>query len=263
MARKRVGKGRARRMRRHPISKGLGGVPDVASLTENITVNTSGRPTYNVNQGYGLYNVSLATTSRARIVAEAYQEFRIRRITLVYKGAIDTYTNQIGVTPVNMLSVPYLYYLVDKKMTLSNTFDYLELQASGCIPRRMDDKNIKVKYAPAVLQSALTDPTALSTAVASAQISPWLPCNVKPQDGTGNPSDVDHTGIAWWVRQAGVTTAGGSGNGGVAYDVEILVDFEFRKPRLQVVAPAVGTPFMTPALNPTAPQKLVEAEATG
>lgn len=225
---KRVYKKKAVR-KSYPISRGLSGVPEKASLTEQVGLSTTGQGIYNTNQSYVLYNASLALTSRARLVAQAYQEYRIRRVSLVWKAGPDTFN--ISGAAATSTSVPQLYYLVDRKMAVPSAFDFVTLQQSGALPKRFDDKNVKATFAPAVLQSSISDPGALTTALAASNISPWLPTNSTPQDNTNNVSDVDHTGIVWYVRQS---ATGGFPSGRTTYDVDIMFDIEFRKPRLTI-----------------------------
>lgn len=164
-------------------------------------------------------------TQRASLVAGGYQEFRIPRITLVWKAGLDTFQarDSLGSTAT---SVPQLYYMVDKLCTLPGNFDLSTMLAVGAIPRRFDDKNVKVAYKPKVMQSSMIDRLAPATQVAMGKTSPWLPTNAVPNDTTFAPSNVVHTGIAWWVRQSGVSVFSSN------YDVEIILDFEFRKPRI-------------------------------
>lgn len=215
---------RRRMNRKYPISKGLGGVPDVASLTESLTNRNPNSSFYFTNLSYRLYNLSLQLLPRATIVGQAYQEFRFRRVTVVYKTSQDTFT---GVNS----CVPQLYYMVDKKGAVPSNFTIDTLVQMGATPKRFDDKLRKISWAPAVLQSSLTDPAALSVGVAAAQISPWLPTNNSP--GAISPfvaSDVDHFGLSWQANVPG-------GGLQVGYDVDIIVDVEFRKPRFNAPAP--------------------------
>jgi len=217
---------RRRMNRKYPISKGLGGVPDVASLTESITNRNPGSSFYSTNTSYRLYNISLQLLPRAALVGQAYQEFRIRRITVVYKTTQDTF---IGVNNV----VPQLYYMVDRKGAVPSNFTIDTLTQMGATPKRFDDKIRKISWAPAVLQSSLVDPGALTTGVAAAQISPWLPTNNSPGAVAYLASDVDHFGLSWQANVPGGAFA-------VGYDVDVLVDVEYRKPRFN--APAATEP---------------------
>lgn len=212
--------------KRHPISKGLGGVPDQASLTEVINNRAPLGGFYTTNTGYRFYNCSLQLFPRAQTVGSAFQEFRIRRITLAYRTTADTFIAG------SSQAVPLLYYMIDKKDAVPTNFNVDTLTAMGALPRRFDDKLKKIQYAPAVLQSALTDPLSLTTSAAAANISPWLPTNNSPgAPGVFVPSDVDHMGVSWFVYVPNGSTV-------VSYDIDIFVDFEFRKPLWK--APATG-----------------------
>jgi len=215
-----------RKAKKYPISKGLAGVPDQASLTEAIFNRANSGAFYTTNLGYRLYNLSLASCERAQNVGQAYQEFRIRRITLAFKTTIDTFS--AGNT-----AVPQLYYMVDKKSAVPNNFNIDTLSHMGALPRRFDDKKILIKYAPAVSQAATSDPGSLITALATSVTSPWLPTNNSvASSGVWVPSDIDHFGLSWMVAVP-------TGAQAVTYDVDIFVDFEFRKPLAK--APPAGS----------------------
>lgn len=229
MAGKRGRVARKRMMRkrktRHPISKGLSGVPEVASLTEVVNNRAPSGAFYTTNIGYRFYNCSLNLFGRASTVASCYQEYRIRRITLVFKTTADTFLSSVG-----NASVPQLYYMVDKKGAIPGNFTIDTLQQMGALPRRFDDKLKKIVWSPAVLQSSLTDPLALSTSVAASQTHPWLPTNNSPGAiGVFVPSDVDHLGVSWFVYVPNGSTP-------IGYDIDIFVDFEFRKPLWKTVS---------------------------
>jgi len=220
-----------RTMKKNPISRGLGGVPDVASLTESITNRRASGAFYQSNQSYRLYDTSLSQCPRAMAVASAYQEYRIRRVSLCFKPMSDTFTSG------TLAAIPNLYFMVDKKGAISSNFTLDNLTQMGATPRRFDDKMIVVKYAPAVLLDSYD--TSFGTAAASALISPWLPTTSGVgNSGTFTPSSIDHLGISWLVYVPNFNTL-------VYYDIDIKVDFEFRKP---LWTPAPGPP-PPPALN--------------
>jgi len=212
-----------RKMKKHPISRGLGGVPDVASLTETITNRRPQGAFYQSNISYRLYDTSLSQCPRAALVGQAYQEYRIRRVTLCYKPMSDTFAAG------GSGAVPNLYYMVDKKGVISNNFTLDNLTQMGATPRRFDDKTIVAKYAPAVLLDSLD--AAFGAQAASAMISPWLPttASVGPT-GLSTPSSIDHLGISWLVYVPNFNTP-------VYYDIDIKVDFEFRKPLWATITP--------------------------
>lgn len=192
-------------------------------MTETISLKSGQGAFYSTNVSYRLYNLSLALCSRATLVAEAYQEFRIRRITLIYRTTQDTFLTNLG-------AVPQLYAMVDKRGAIPINFDEQTLQSMGAVPRRFDDKNVMVKYTPSVLQSSLTDPALLTVQVASARDKPWLPTNISPNVSVFAPSDVDHFGLSW---RACVPL----GAQAVLYDIDIKVDFEYRKARFNTFSP--------------------------
>jgi len=226
MARGKGMKRKGGKARKYPIARGLGGVPDTASLTENIGLSGSS-PFYSTNVSYKLYDVSLASCPRATAVGQAYQEYRIRRISLVYKTSLDTFAGA-------GYNCPQLFYMIDKRGAVPAGADAQVLRQMGATPHRFDDKNITVKWAPAVLQASLSDPAALTSTASAAEISPWLPTNNQVNaPGVYIPSDVDHLGITWYSYVPSAASA-------IFYDIDIYVDLEFRKPRWNTPVPPPG-----------------------
>ena len=46
----------------------------------------------NSNQAYQMYNINLSNTTRAKIVAQGFLEYRVKSVTLRFKPSSDTYT---------------------------------------------------------------------------------------------------------------------------------------------------------------------------
>lgn len=212
--------GRRSKMRKGGLTtKGKGNrVNDVAAVSETFMFNDMA-----LNTIYADYGCSLFQHERARTVAQAYQEFRIKLVEYRFKPLSDTYPTNIPGS-----QVPYLYYVVDKLRSNNGLQTIDAFTQAGAKAIRFDDKSIVVKYKPAVLVDTW-DAQALQAVPRQYRISPWLTTNDYNTVGGGfNPSSVDHNGIRWVIQ--------GATGSPFTYACERVVHIEFRKP-LWVEAP--------------------------
>lgn len=191
----------------------------------------------NLNTGtaYYDYQVSLARFARASNVAKGYREFRITKVTYIYKPIVDTF-------PVGGGGVPHLYFMIDKTGSMRDFNTVEELRRAGAKPRRFDDKLITTSFKPAVL-SYVRDENNLTNQWSKPVISPWMSCDkfnadVTPQSWAAN--SIDHLGIAWMVDAYATP---------IAYQVEMVAHFEFRKPSyLRTITDGLGA-TQAPSIN--------------
>lgn len=208
--------------RKQNLKRRINGVPEWASLTEILTVKTTGpvvADTLVTNVMYSSYNLSLALFSRASAVGQSYREFRIKNVKVIYKPLFDTYqASQAGGT------VPYLYYLIDRTGSYQNITTVEQLKRMGARPMRLDDKNLVINYRPSVL-NRVYDNTDGGAQFNQYKLSPWLSTNDNAPSGVAawTASGVDHLGIRWCVNQNGNT---------VPYQCELQIEFQFRKPMI-------------------------------
>ena len=190
-------------------------VTNVASVSEQYSFGAPTGQTWAPNVIYADYTNSLSQHVRAQIVAQGYQEFRIKLVEYRFKPLFDTFTSVAG------NQVPYLYTLVDK-LRANNGVNTLDaFKAAGAIPRRMDDKVIIFKFKPAVLYDTF-DAAVGASLPRSYRVSPWLSTNDNSTiTNMFKPSEIDHTGLRWMLQS----------NSGVTYLVERTTHFEFRKPQ--------------------------------
>lgn len=244
MAGKKVSKKGGRKMAKKSVYRrrrmGKGGVPERASLTE---ITSSGNlPTATM---FATYTTSLASSSRAQIVAQGYQYYRIKRITHVFKPLVDTFVAAVGSPP----NVPYLYHMIDRTGELKYTTSAGQLRTMGAVPIRLDEKEIRRSWTPSVLNASF-NAAASSGGAASlfnqVKKSPWLPCRAVidpasglPSPNTWIPDSTDHGGAIFIVDDGGA--------GGYAFGFERQVEYEFCKPARP--APLAGE-SQTPALDP-------------
>lgn len=180
------------------------------------------RPTV-ANQIYNMRDIALGQFARAVQVAKAYQHYRIKKVTMEFKPAYDTFAPQ-NLPAGQNLQVPYLFYIIDKSGSVPTNVDTPALRQMGAKPIRFDDKTIKVSWRPSVL----TETFGQANAASQYKISPWLSTNANALNpGLFVPSDIDHLGIFWKVDRNGTLPAGFEE---YTYDVQITVEFQFKKP---------------------------------
>lgn len=220
----RRGKGRRRGFRKAPS------VPEYASLTESVALTNITGVSYQMNgpgggQVYGLNGTQLSQfISRATAVAQAYQHYRIKRILLEFKPQVDTFLPDVGAPGTGFL-VPNMFYMINKSGSIPSTVTVDGLRAMGAKPIRFDEKTIKVAWRPSVLQE---NAGVLGDVGSGYKISPWLSTNANANaPGLWQPSTVNHLGIYWQVSRPGTLPAGVAE---LTYDIQITVDFEFKKP---------------------------------
>lgn len=194
-------------------------VAEYASLSETRSIVAPGTNNL-VNVMYSLMNTSLDQFTRAPLVAQAYQHYRIKNIALRLKPSSDTY---ISGTTVGT-SKPYLYYMLDKAGALPTNITLEGLKQMGAKPRAFDEKQLTISWSPSVLQDVLTVGGAAPVSQGSAyKISPWLNTANVTVGSPWNASTVDHLGVYWMVEAPVSGTA-------TAYEIDCEVQFEFKKP---------------------------------
>lgn len=204
-------------------------VGDFASLSV-----TRSAVTTRLNQMNSLMNVQLSDFPRAVNVAEAYQHYRISKVTLRIKSPFDTYQNT-GVA----YQKPYFYYMIDKSGSIPSSVNLEALKNMGAKPRAMDEKAINVSWRPSVLEFTATNVAGGIGLPNKYKVSPWLTTAQTPL-GAWTPSQVDHLGIYYGAYAAATGTPDP-----ITYDVEIEVQFQFKKP-LFTQSPGIDAPLAVP-----------------
>lgn len=219
--------GKAKRGKRGKrTGRGTKNVADYASLSETHTLTVSGG--YSTNRLYSLMNTSLENFSRASIVAQGYQHYRIKYLQLRIKPTFDTFftTND----PANVNTKHHVYYMIDKSGAIPTNITLEGLKNMGAKAFQLDEKTFKAGWRPSVMEQVLTVAGAAPQAEgARYRISPWLSTSAVAVGNPFTPSTVDHLGIYWYVEQLAGTAQ--------PYEVEIEAQFQFKKPLLST---AVG-----------------------
>lgn len=229
---KRGGK-RAPRVRRQRANKG-----QYASVIDEVTLDYQ----CNNNVAYTLKNFALTNSTRAKIVAAAYQYYRITKVELMWKPQADTFialNNNIG----SQVSVPYLYYLIDKASTLPPAWTLSMIRAAGAKPRRLDDKTLSVSFKPACYITSTDSPPGgalVAENAAMMRTSPWLATNANAGNGTTGtvwqPSSVDHHGLSFFIEQTN------QAQGMIPALLTVRLHYEFKKPLWSTVPQGVHEP---------------------
>jgi len=202
-------------------------VSEYASLSESRTVLASGGNV--INTLYSLMNLSLNQFTRAPLVAQAYQHYRIKYVSVKFKPPADTFISGATVA----YSKPYLYHMIDKAGAIPTNITLEGLKNMGAKPRALDENVLTVGWRPSVLQDTMVTGGPAPVSQGSAyKISPWLNTNNVSVDTPWNASSVDHLGLYWYLEAAG------SGSPPTFfYEIDVEVQFEFKKP---LVARSVG-----------------------
>lgn len=201
---------------RRPTARSI--ITNTASVRENYS--------FNINDGvlsYFTENLSNATFDRAQLVASAFQEYRVKYIKLTFRPSADTW-------PVGAGPIPQMYFMYNKAAAIPTNATVQTLLDMGCRPIRYDDKNITRSWKPTVLIGADQNAPASQLEASMIKTTPWLSTNLFAQNpgATWAPSNVEHYGCVFTVTKPSPTTPA------IAYNVDVEVVFQFRKPLAQV-----------------------------
>lgn len=167
-------------------------------------------------------------------LAQFYQYYRITTVELRFKPNYDTFQAQQA----NL--VPYLNFQYDKAGVLQGTMNAANFEQLGTKAIRLDDKTIVRKWKPSVL----TTNTAPGFGTTSQfKVSPWMPTHIP---GTNQVNDEDHYGACWYISKM-------SPGDVLGYDVDVVVNVQFRKP------------YITPSSNTTGgnPPRMIQNNESG
>lgn len=193
-------------------------VPDIAKLTENYNLNYPTPTGWAMNQMYVKRDFNLAAIPRGAGVAAAYQHYRIKKVTVIFRPQVDTF---VGGGVLGGYTAPHLYYMIDKSGSIPANPSIAGLKSMGAKPIRLDEKEFKITFRPSVLTNTVDAGT--PGVFSSYKISPWLSTNGNALNpGVFNVSSVDHLGLFWYVETTGAST--------LNYTVEAVLDVEFKKP---------------------------------
>lgn len=190
-------------------------VPDIAKLTENYNLTYPTPSGWAANTMYVKRDFNLASIPRGAAVATAYQHYRIKKITVIFRPQVDTFTGGVGYT------APNLYWMIDKSGSIPTNPSIAAIKSMGAKPVRLDENNFKISWRPSVLFNTVDAGTAGVNS--QYKISPWLSTNENALNvGVFNASSVDHLGLFFYLETTGASS--------LNYTVEAVLDIEYKKP---------------------------------
>lgn len=218
-------------------------VPDMASLSVKRSL-SNGVNQFSANVLYNLMNVQLMDYPRAVQVAQAYQHYRIKKVTLTFKPSSDTFA-------VGGATKPRLYYMVDKSGGVPTTITLEGLKEMGAKPKDLDEKDLVVSWRPSVLEAVQYAGGGVgATSPSKYTISPWLTTNAYTTDpAPWVASAIDHLGLYWYVDMLNAA--------GYQYSIECEVQIQFKKPLSQNITSSVAAIPATLALLNQSPDGVV------
>lgn len=195
-------------------------------------------------------DLQLNQFDRAVQVAQAYQHYRIKKVTFTLKPDYDTYATQLTVGG-GYLSKPSLYFYIDKSGSMISSPTLEMLKQAGCKAFRLDEKPFKISYRPSVLEATLNQSAGITAN--KYRVSPWLSTSAIPTASTWSPSTVQHLGLFLYVE-----TSGGS-VGTVTFSVDCEVQFQFKKPIWNALASSqASVPVLLKTEVDTSPDGVVD-----
>ncbi len=161
------------------------------------------------------FSHALVNSSRALVVAQEYQFYKIDYVEVRIKPLYDTYLDGSG-NPI----APQLYFY--KSLSQTSPTSLVALRQMGVNPASFSrDKNIVYRYKPAVEIS----PSAVGGGLGLIKrISPWLSCSTATSGGAFAGDATPHYGACFYIDQAG-------GNANIA-NVEVETHFKFKAPQV-------------------------------
>lgn len=212
------GKGR-RRARRTNMPKAPTG--SFASRKEQFSLAIQAGVSYDFD-----FNINDLIVSKQ--LATLYQYYRITDVELRFKPAYDTFQAQAT----DM--VPYLYFQYDKSGDLGG-LTAPQFEELGTKAIRFDDKTIVRKWKPSVA-------TTTDLGTTQFKVAPWMPTHDPIAPGTLNV--VDHHGAVFYISKM-------SAGDVLGYDVDVIVNVQFRKP------------LVVPGSSAVKPTRMVQTNVSG
>jgi len=172
------------------------------------------------NVAYTNTDIQLQDFTRAALVAQGYQYYKIKYLELSILPDADTFVPG-GAGGVNG-GKPYFYYMIDKGNSIGLTATNTDLKRMGAKPIALDEKPIYVRWRPGV---SLSTEITTSTGATSAQmfkVSPWLNCQENVGTSPWTPSQVVHNGIKFFAENSGTSS--------LPYRMTLTAHFQFKKP---------------------------------
>lgn len=179
-----------------------------------------------VNTPYLISKLGI-TGLRAPEIAKQFGLYRIASLKFVHKPIFDTYAQTAAIAPASniVLSVPNLYWKMNRYGDFPANFDGDYMRALGARANRLDDKNVRVGYKPNIL----TDQgNSVGSSSAGIKMTPWLSTDDTPNDNNFTLSTAKHYGHTLFVEASLVNTS--TTPNVCSLDIEVV--YEFKNPRV-------------------------------
>ena len=159
---------------------------------------------------------------RALAHAPEYALYRITKVVFRYKPNADTFVSNAGFIGGNgAVTVPYLYWKMNRFADAPAGFTSDQLRALGAKPIRFDDKTYTMSYRPNILMAQAT----AGSVSGSVKMTPWLNTDTAPNNAAFAPSTTEHYGHFFIVDCAT------NGNGSAAVGTfDATIYYEFKNP---------------------------------
>lgn len=227
-------------------------VVDYAGVSENQTITPAGGGNFTSGVCYQVRQTNLAQFTRCTAVAQGYQHYRIKKITLTVKPSYDTFQQAVGGA-----GKMRLYYMIDKSGSIPENPTLEALKQMGAKPINLDEKPIKISWRPSVLEGVYNGNLPGITPN-RYRISPWLSTDDKTLEAVPGtpwtPSGVAHLGVYFYVDQVFLS--------GTQFQCELNVEMQFKKPLVKFTPSSVTAVGIRPAILDDSPDGIVGGNDT-
>lgn len=209
--RKRVLGRRSKRQAGKPTVLNMRKTDNYATVEETVSAQVIAGETYNDS-------FIIGDLTRAPLIAQNFQYYRITNITMRFKPQADTFQFSGGAN-----IIPSMYFLYDRANTLPE-LNAQEFEDLGAKPIRFDDKIIVKKLKPSVV---LIDNAPVGGGLLPANVTytPWLPCSANPA-GNFVLNNIDHHGVVYFIEKV-------NANDATPYDCDITYTVQFKAPAVK------------------------------
>lgn len=171
------------------------------------------------------FNLAGIVGARAVDIAPNFALYRVAKVLFKYKPNYDTFVSNPGfIGGAGAVSVPTLYWKMNRFADDPNAFTADNLRVMGAKPVRFDDKQVTVSYRPNILVANASG----GSISGQVKITPWLNTDDAPDTATFATSTTQHYGHFWYIECA----VNGAGTTPVG-SLDVTIFYEFKNPRVE------------------------------
>lgn len=171
------------------------------------------------------FNLAGIVGARAVDIAPNFALYRVAKVLFKYKPNYDTYvSNPAFIGGAGAISVPTLYWKMNRFADDPNAFTADNLRVLGAKPIRFDDKQVTIAYRPNILM----DNASGGSHSGSVKLTPWLNTDTAPDTPNFATSTTAHYGHFWYIEAA----VNGDGSTPVG-SLDVTIFYEFKNPRVE------------------------------